>query len=214
MLRLAVLFLLLSGSLFSTLLFADSVRKSPDFTFELQGGVYEPEDEKWESYYGSKRMLEMSMSFAYRFFSVVDIGTSFSFGQDKGKGVLPLSQLRSGTVSYEIFPVDIFAVLRARFSDRQWIVPYAGGGYTRFFYRQSIDGEGYARGSVDGLHAKAGLQFLLDPLEPESAKNMYSNYGVINSYLVFEGKITKAQAGTPAVKLGGTSYRVGILVEY
>ena len=210
MLRVVVLFIFL----FSGIVQADSTSKTPEFTFELQGGTYQPADENWESYYGSSSMLEMSMSFAYRVFSVLDLGTSISFGQDKGVGVLPLSQLRAGNVSYEMMPIDFYAVLRARFSHRQWIVPYAGGGYTRFFYRQSIDGEGFARGSVNALHARAGLQFLLDPLEPDAARGIYQNYGVINSYLVLEGKMIKAEAGTPVVNLGGISYRMGFLVEY
>ncbi|MDH3325084.1 MAG: hypothetical protein OEM38_00030 [Gammaproteobacteria bacterium] len=213
MLKVAGLFFLMFGTLAHAYT-GQTTHKSPKYTMELQAGVYEPEDKDWESYYGSKNMLEGSFSFAYRIFSVFDVGSSVSFGQDKGTGVLPLSQLSAGVVAYEILPVDFYVVLRARFTERQWVVPYAGGGYTRFFYRQSIDGEGYARGSVDGLHARAGLQILLDPLDQSSAKTIFSNYGIINSYLIFEGKITKAEAGTPAINLGGTSYRAGIMVEY
>ena len=211
MLRVVVLLALLFSA---TLSAEESARQSPKYTFEIQGGLYQPTDENWESYYGSKNMMEMGVSMAYRIFSVLDIGTSASFGQDKGRGRLPLSQITSGDVSYEILPIDVYAVLRLRFSDRQWIVPFAGGGYTRFFYRQSIDGKGYARGSVDALHARAGLQILLDPLDAFSARNMFLNYGVLNSYLVFEGKMVKAQAGEPPIDLGGISYRMGILLEY
>ena len=192
----------------------ESARQSPSYTFELQGGLYQPTDENWESYYGSKNMMEMGVSFAYRIFSVLDIGTSASFGQDNGTGRLPISQISSGKVSYEVLPIDVYAVLRLRFSDRQWIVPFAGGGYTRFFYRQSVDEKGYARGSVDALHARAGLQILLDPLDGSSARDMFQTYGVLNSYLVLEGKMVKAQAGEPAIDLGGVSYRMGILLEY
>jgi len=218
MLRVFVLLSMLVGPLVNQLAHSETIVHSPAsaprYTLELQGGLYQPKDDDWEHHYGSKRMMEMSVSLAYRFFSVLDLGTSASYGRDHGIGVLPLSQLDSGSVIYEILPIDFYAVLRARFSHNQWIVPYAGGGYTRFFYRQSIDGEGYSRGSVNALHARAGLQFLLDPLEPLSARTIYANYGVVNSYLILEGKMTRAFAGQPQIDIGGYSYRAGIMVEY
>jgi len=193
---------------------AASARQSPSYSFELQGGFYQPADPNWASYYGSPNMLEMNVTVAKRFMRVIDVGISTSFAQDMGKGRLPESQLLAGEVSYEIFPLDFFAVLRLGFSDKQWVVPYAGGGYTRFFYRQSVDGVGYARGSVDAMHAKAGLQLLLDVLEPRAARKMLVNYGVLNSYFLLEGKIVRAQVGEPVTNLGGISYRLGILLEY
>jgi len=193
---------------------ADANSQKPHRTLEFFGEVYEPTDEKWETYYGSRNMLAASMSSAFRFFNVFDLGISVSYAKDRGKGVLPLSQLSAGDVTYEVAPVELFLLLRARFSSRQWVVPYAGGGYTRLFYRQTIDDEGYARGSVNGIHARAGVQFLLDPLDQFAANTIYENFGVINSYLVFEGKYTKAEAGNPVTQLGGLSYKAGIMVEY
>jgi len=201
-------------SAFAASLQAETRRQVPAYTLDIAAGLYFPDDTNWANYYGSNNLPEAGISFAYRVFSVLDIGSSVSFGRDSGSGILPLSQLPSGKVSYDILPLEFYAVLRAQFSQKQWIVPYAGGGYSRFFYRQLIEGKTYARGSVNGMHLKAGLQFLLDPLDVKSAMRIYQNYGVINSYLVFEGKITRAQTHAPVVDLGGRSYRLGIKFEY
>ena len=200
--------------LFSSTLHAGNISKPPGFTYEMIAGIYQPDDENWASYYGSQKMPEAAYSLAYRVFSVIDFGMSIGYGKDKGKGRLPISGLKDGDVTYEIMPVDFYLLLRGRFAAGQWVVPYAGGGYTRFFYRQSIDNQGYSKGSVNGLHVRAGLQFLLDPLDKQAAREIYKNYGVINSYFIVEAKKTKAEAGSPALDIGGTSFRTGIMVEY
>ena len=200
--------------LFSSTLHAENISKSPSFSYEMMAGIYQPDDENWTSYYGSKKMSEVALSVAYRFFSVIDLGVSIGYGKDRGKGVLPISGLKDGDVTYEIMPMDFYLLLRGRFAAGQWVVPYVGGGYTRFFYRQSIDDQGYSKGSVNGLHLRAGLQFLLDPFDEQAAREIYKNYGVVNSYIVIEGKMTKAEAGSPALNIGGTSFRLGIMVEY
>jgi len=206
--RLAVIFF----TLIPTIVFAE--QEKPRWTLEMNLSLFEPRDENWSSYYGSDRMPTIGASFAYRILNVLDVGTSFDYGQDRGTGTLPVSNIRAGRVIYNIVPVDVFAVLRLRFTEGQWIVPYAGGGYTRFFYHQRVSGEGSVRGSINGYHARAGLQILLDGLDKSAAKTMLKTYGGINSYLYFEVKRTHAKTSSPAVQLGGYSFKSGLMVEF
>lgn len=154
-------------------------------------------------------------SVAYRLLHVLDLGMSVDYGQDRGTGKLPLSGLNAGEVTYRAVPVELFAVLRLRFAEGQWLVPYGGGGYTRFAYHQSIAGQDSStRGSVNGYHARAGVQLLLDVLDQSSAKDMLRNYGAINSYLYFELKRSRAEAGSPVVQLGGYTAKSGLMIEF
>ena len=196
-----------------------SAQLQPRWTLEMNAGMFEPEADNWSSYYGSKRMYAVGGSVAYRLLYVLDLGMSVDYAQDRGTGSLPISGIQSGKVTYRILPVDLYALLRLRFTEGQWLVPYAGGGYTRFAYHISTSGQDATRGSVNGYHARAGLQLLLDPLDKGSAKEMLRSYGAINSYLYFEVKRSRAEAnsaiqGDPAIQLGGYSFKSGLMVEF
>lgn len=184
------------------------------WSLEMNMSLFQPKDDNWETYYGSKRMPTFGGAIAYRIFQFIDIGASIDYGQDRGTGTLPISDIQTGSVVYHIIPIDIFAVARLKFTENQWIVPYAGGGYTRFVYYQSIAGQDSVRGSVNGVHAKAGLQFLLDGLDASAAKRMFSNYGATNSYLYVEVKRTHAKTNTPSFQIGGYSVKSGLFIEF
>jgi len=200
---------------------AVAAKDKPRWTLELNAELFEPRLSRWEETYGSKRMPVVGGSIAYRLLNVLDLGMSVNYGQERGNGYLPLSGLESGKVTHHMLPVELFGLLRLRFTENQWIVPYAGGGYTRFAYYQTIAGQDSNRGSVNGYHARVGLQLLLDPLDIAAENDMKASYGAINSYLFFEVKGTDAVVETVdgngnAAKhqLGGYSYKSGLMVEF
>ncbi len=90
------------------------------------------------------------------------------------------------------------------------------------YYREEVENQGVARGSADGYHARAGLQFLLDMLDYTAANNFYRDFGVRHTYLFFEGKYTRVmadtidEAGNPAGSkdIGGKSLLGGLLFEF
>ena len=61
---------------------------------------------------------------------------------------------------------------RGVFSENQWLIPYAGGGWTRMFYREEVTDQACARGYANGYHARAGVQLVLDGLDPNAAHRM------------------------------------------
>ena len=203
----------LFGILLTPLLVSAGSRQ-PHWTLEMNGGVLNPADKNWSTYYGSNKIFEVGGSIAYRLLYVLDLGLAADYGQDKGVGFLPQDDSLSGSVTYRILPVELFALLRLRFTEGQWLVPYAGGGYTRFAYHITVSDQGTTRGSVNGIHARAGLQLLLDPLDSSSAKEMLRSFGAVNSYLYFEFKRTRAEAGSPAFQIGGDSFKTGLMVEF
>ena len=206
--------ILFSAFIFMSFSTVAADKTKPHWTLELNGGVFQPEDDNWSTYYGKDYMWAIGGSMAYRIFNVLDFGVNLDYSQDRGVGNLPISGLTGGKVTYRVLPVDFFALFRLRFAEGQWIVPYGGGGYTRYAYHITVAGEGSTRGSVNGYHARAGLQFLLDVLDPSAAKEMFRNYGAVNSYLYFELKRTRVEAGTPAIQIGGYSAKSGIMIEF
>lgn len=185
----------------------------PSWTYEASGGFYYTNDEDWESRYGENRIIEVSGSVAKRIFSVIDLGISFNYGIDKGTGIGSVSGGTGDPTTHEMLLADAFLILRARFTEGQWIVPYAGGGYTRYHYRQTVEGGKRTQGAEEGEHLRGGLQFLLDNLDKASSREIRKYWGVINSYFVLEARKTIVESDN-GVDLGGTSYKAGVLLEF
>jgi hypothetical protein len=155
---------------------------------------------------------------AYKLIRQIDIGISGGYAQAKGRAYAPIHGSPAGNVTYRIAPLSLFVLLRGVFTENQWVVPYAGGGVTRLFYSEEVSGQRAVNGSVDGYHARGGLQFLLDVLDQRAANNMYLDYGIHHTYLFIEAEYTRAvvnaTSSAPETNLGGTAYLGGLLFEF
>ncbi len=194
----------------------DAVIEAPHWSVEVKGGRFIPAIENWAQYYGKQYSGEYEASLAYKLFRQLEIGVETGFIRDMGQGLAPLHNVSSGTVTYKLYPVNAFVLVRGVFSEGQWLVPYVGGGWTRMFYWEEVEGQGIARGRTDGRHGRAGLQFLLDGLDQEAAGAMYRDFGVDHTYFFLEAERTHAtvETGGGSVNIGGTSYLGGLLFEF
>lgn len=198
--------------------FAAERAERPHWTLELKGGVVFPDVAQWSRFYGSSFMGEYGAAFSYKVHRLLDVGVEATYARSKGKG----SQSEHGVVAdsevtHQQVPVNVFLLVRGVADEKQWVVPYVGGGYTRMFFRQEVKGQGRAQGSVNGFHARGGLQFLLDRMEPEAAESLSRDFGLDHSYFFVEGRYTRAMADTVAadsVNIGGSSCLGGFLFEF
>jgi hypothetical protein len=189
----------------------------PHWSLELKGGAFFPDADNWSKYYGSSYIGEYGGALAYKLLRQVEVGIAGSYMTASGKGLLPTSQTLDGEVTFERAPLDLFVLGRALFNEDQLLVPYLAAGYTRLFYREEVKGQGTTKGSVNGYHARAGVQLLLDGLESDASRSLYLDYGIHHTYLFLEGKYLHAQADTVSsgsVNLGGTSCLGGFLFEF
>jgi len=193
----------------------------PHWSFEMKGGVFFPDSADWSRFYGTSYLGEYGAALSYKLLRQVEVGVEGSYARGTGKGQQPRHTAAgadpTGEVNYEQVPLNVFVLARGVFNENQWLVPYAGGGYTRLFYRQRVKGQERTEGSVNGYHARAGVQLLLDRLEPGTADDAYLDFGVHNSYLFVEGRYLDARVDTTSsgsVNLGGTSVLGGFLVEF
>ena len=198
----------------------DTALDRPHWSLEIKGGSFYPEIENWKTYYGQDKTTEYAGTLAYKFLRQAEAGIELGYVRDRGLGYAPLNsqllgtQVLSGSVKYELLPVNVFVLLRGVFAEEQWLVPYIGGGYTKMLYRESVEGQGTARGSVNGYHGRAGVQLLLDNIDSGAANNLYQDYGVYHTYLFVEVEMTRARLDSPSVDLGGKSYLAGFLFEF
>jgi hypothetical protein len=196
---------------------AETLTERPHWSLEIKGGHFTPDISNWSTYYGRKYTSEYAGSLAYKISRRLEVGIQGGYIQDKGQGLAPLHGVTAGSVTYKLFPVNAFILVRGVFSEQQWLVPYVGGGWTRMYYKEEVQYQSTARGSADGYHGRAGLQLLLDGIDPSASTSMYLDYGVFHTYLFVEGEYTRAMADTDnagSVNLGGTSWLVGLLFEF
>lgn len=192
----------------------------PYWSFVLKGGLFYPEIEDWEAYYGRRNTGQYAVSLAYKFFRALEAGLEGGYIRDKGRGLAPRHSAEAGgpvyagSVTYELFPIHVFALGRLIFSESQWLVPYAGAGWTRIYYREEIEYQNIVRGYADGYITKAGIQLLLDEIDPAAANSLYLDYGVEHTYLFFEVQKITAKVDNTPYDLGGLSLLLGLLFEF
>lgn len=190
----------------------DSIINRPHWSFEIKGGTFTPELSNWAQYYGKRDMPEYAMSLAYKIRRRVEVGIEVGYLWADGSALAPLHGVSAGSVTYDLYPVNAFILFRGIVSEKQWIVPYVGGGYTKLFYREKVENQSDVKGSADGYHARGGLQFLLDGLDSKAANNLYTDFGIFHTYLFVEAQYIHADVS--GTNLGGTGYLGGILFEF
>jgi hypothetical protein len=196
---------------------AGSNPERPHWSLEVKGGFFYPDIDDWKTYYGDRKTSHYAATLAYKVFRQLDVGIEGGYIKDTGQGFAPVHGTFAGEVTYELFPVNAFLLLRGVFSEEQWLVPYIGGGWTRMYYREKIESQGSVKGYADGYHGKAGLQFLLDGLDQSAANSFYLDSGVFHTYFFLEAQRTRVMADTvtgESVNIGGTSYLAGLLFEF
>ncbi len=201
---------------------ADSNPERPHWSLEVKGGWFYPDIDNWQAYYGDRKTSHYAASLAYKIFRQLEVGIEGGYINDKGQGFAHIHDTFAGNVKYELLPVNAFLLIRGVFSERQVIVPYIGGGWTRMYYREEIENQSTVRGHADGYHGRAGLQFLLDGLDQSAANSFFLEFGVIHTYFFLEAQRARVLINTfdavtnspVTLNLGGTSYLAGLLFEF
>ncbi len=201
-------------SVATTKALADETR--PYWSTEIKFGQFHPVLEEWDKFYDDDYMKQYSVALAYKILRQLEIGLEASYLSLNGRGVLPLNNQVGGEIDYTLVPVSAYVTLRAIFSESQLIVPYIGGGMTRTSYKQKVNEGETSKGKTNGVYYKAGIQFLLDRLDIGSANALQRDFGIDNTYLIFEfSKITAEIDDVLGneVDLGGKNYFFGLLFE-
>ena len=217
------LFLFLMILIFPAVALAEGPEPNPPhWSVEVKGGLFYPDIDNWSTYYGTNHMWHVAGSVGYKLLRQVELGVEAGMMRDHGQASAPINGIMTGNVEYSLWPLNVYATYRAVFSERQWLVPYVGGGWTRIYYREKVEAQQTIRGNADGYHGRAGIQLLLDDLDTSASNNLYLDFGINHTYLVFEVQYSRVMVDTvsatnnpsSSVNIGGTSYLGGFLFEF
>jgi len=187
---------------------------APRWTTSLRGGYWYPEVDDWQSHYGSDGVWAFGVEGGYKLSRRLEIGLSLDFVDKSGTGQTLSGRVTAEEVTYRELPMNLSLLYRVVFFEDQLLVPYVGGGFSYAYYRQDF-GEKKIDGDRFGYHFRAGLQILLDALEPRGARNMRESWGIDNTYLTLETLYTSLDDfGGEEIDLGGTTLVGGLMFEY
>lgn len=188
---------------------------TPHWSFSLKGGYFMPNVDGWKDHYGSEGAATGGIELGWKITRQLELSGDIGYFGDSGKAVTAVSGVQSiDTIYHNQVPINISLLFRLVFSNNQIVVPYVGGGYTHIFYWQKLNNNTVS-GDQNGYHIRGGLQFLLDPIEPEAAEDMATIWGVDNTYFFIEGHYSKVDDfGSADYDIGGLSILGGFLLEF
>jgi hypothetical protein len=211
---LILMLVLLSSAAAAENMTEESIMGQPHWSLEVKGGSFTPVLEDWSHYYDKRSMPEYAATLAYKILRQVEVGVGAGAIRGKGHSYAVLHQINAGKVTYDVYPVNAFILVRGIISEDQWLVPYAGGGWTRMYYEEKVEDQRTARGHADGYQVRGGLQLSLDIFDRGASNRMFIDYGVYHTYLFVEAEYTRAMVRAVSTNLGGTAYLGGLLFEF
>jgi hypothetical protein len=187
-------------------------RKFPPWVLEVRGGLFEPDLELYEEFYGDKSELYFSGAFGRRFKKWLELAGEVGYFHDTGVGVQVDNNELGGQVKYTLVPAHIFVNFRGEFSEPQILVPYGGFGLTSAYYVQKIESQGDVSGRTDlGYNARFGVELNLNRLDARAAKRGRGR-PLTRSYLFVEAQYFSTEVD--GIDLGGTAYLLGLRMEF
>ncbi len=121
----------------------------------------------------------------------------------------PVGDLTEG--SFSIFSVGVSAKYQLKFMRSQYVVPFVGFEAQMIHYN-FVPETGIGTGWTLSSGPTFGAMLLMNWMEPSSAHNLFSEYGIKRTYLVGEAKLLKASETILSVE--GTAIYFGLRMEY
>lgn len=190
------------------------------FSFSIQGGPYVPKIQGYSTIYGgsNKPMFEFAMEWQFlKLFGKLALGTSIGYMRDAGYGLFEQDNVQSEVrFVFQVVPAKATLFYRADLFKNQPVVPFGEFGYDFYYFTEDSATGGHSfSGGKDGYHYGGGLQILLDILDKESAGAMDADYGINNTFLTFEYRISKVNDfGKGVWDFSSKTWFAGLMFEF
>lgn len=223
-----------------TVLHEENQFRSPQsWAVELRFGPYRPEIDSefpgaatppYESYFGSKSKLMLQLEVDYQFthvFGSAAVGAQVGYFTRSGYAKDIKGDPSGDRTKLLVVPLSVQFVYRLDEGARRLgipLVPYAKVGLSYWLWRITDANGDTARGDTGqagkggtpGWQAAAGVAFLLDWVDPGSARALDADTGVNHTYLF--GEVTRYEVSglgrKKALHLGDSTWVVGLMFEF
>ena len=205
------------------------------WTLELKGAPYKARVDSefsgakpFETIYGGSPVLLGMGELDYQFWRGVGslaVGFSSGYALDNGTAIAGNGTKPGDTTRFNVVPLQLSAVYRFDWLAHRFSIPFvafakAGVDYWVWWFR-GASGEipkaagTRGRGGNFGWHVGAGVQFLLDWIDPKSARAFDIEMGVNHSYVFFEYQYARIDnfGSSRALRIGDELFLVGLAFE-
>ncbi len=212
-----------------------------NFSLELRGGPYFSQIDQetgitgkpFQTLFGTTTLPYLEIGVEWLFFKdfgSLGLGATFGVSWMQGKSLKQDGTPdENNTMAFWMLPLRLELIYRFDYfvhRNRFPLVPYVRGGldYNFWFVTDAngalatstgSDGKALsAFGGRFGFHFGAGLQFLLDVLDPITARTFDMEVGVNHTYLFVEWNISWVGTLTPGMNLSDNSIRAGLMFQF
>ena len=212
-----------------------------NFSLELRGGPYFSQIDQetgisgkpFQTLFGTTTLPYLEIGVEWLFFKQfgsLGLGATFGVSWMQGKSLKQDGTPdENNTMAFWMLPMRLELIYRMDYfvhRNRFPLVPYVRGGldYNLWFVTDAngalatstgSDGKtATAFGGRFGFHFGAGLQFLLDVLDPITARTFDMEVGVNHTYLFVEWNISWVGVLTPGMNLSDNSIRAGLMFQF
>ena len=179
----------------------------------LKVGGYEPSSDEADLIYGEDRAwpVQLEIGWVHRRYLEIALGAGYMELDGTGLAVETLEKSMD-QLTFRIVPC--FMTFRWIPFDypEQILIPYLGGGINAWWYQEDKPKRENRDGWKSGYHGLLGVRFLLNQFDPEHARVLEKEFGIIRTYLNFEMVYHWIDNfGESRLDLGGAFYQAGIL---
>ncbi len=199
----------------------------PDIDSEFPGGIH-----PYRDFFGNSRRLMSQVEGDYQILHHVgSLGVGFAVGYFSESANNPTNApgyaITADSTTLRLIPLSLSAVYRFDLPWERWrvpLVPYAKLGLDYVIWtvtdgngdipEPAVGGKG--QGGTWGWHAAAGLSFVLNFLDPGSARQFDSETGINSTHLFFEWTRSDVSGLGASAKLhvGDNTWTAGMLFEF
>jgi hypothetical protein len=185
---------------------------SPRWMYEIKGGLFYPDLDGYETFYGDDRDTLFAASGSYRVRNWLEVGAEIGHVRGEGHGILTSTGEPGGDVELRLIPVQLFATFIYEPDPNRRFVPYLGIGVNAAAYEQDVELQPSREGTSElGSAVRAGVRWFITSEGPHTSSGPGSDNIYWRSYAFFEAQ--KSETKMDGVDLGGTVYLIGFRVE-
>ncbi|NLH47049.1 MAG: hypothetical protein GX444_00440 [Myxococcales bacterium] len=187
-------------------------------TWGLNVGMMFYSDEDYQKVYGDKGIAFYNMNAGLKLIQQLELVGSLGYGFSEGSGVSPLDDSKTAEkYKLHIAPGGLGLAYRFNFVLDQPVVPYVGGsGLLSYWFEEKLDSSWKRRSYNYGAMGFGGLMILLDNLEKRASGALESEWGINNTYLIYEYRYTSLNnfGKKDIVDLSSQFHSLGLLFEF
>ncbi|RME06884.1 MAG: hypothetical protein D6812_00980, partial [Deltaproteobacteria bacterium] len=186
------------------------------FTFDLiEVGWYFPTNRNVRDVYGRKWLERYMLGLGYRLTSALTIDFGTGFFKEGGTALTETRGESGDATDLILVPLRLDLSWQYLRHPDAWFVPFVGAGLDGYVWIERREPDQRLNGFNYGLHGRAGMKFLLDPLGRSSANRLRKSWGIEHTYLTLQAEYGQLDDfGQNGLDLSGLFSSVGIQFSF